>query len=202
MLSALQHYLFCPRQCALIHLEQIWAENRYTVEGRVLHETADSGTGERRGDTLIVRSLPLRSFALGASGIADVVEFRRQEDGSERPFPVEYKRGRAKQGMADEVQLCAQALCLEEMLETDVPEGALFYGAQRRRKAVSFTDELRWKTQETARAVHELVASGRTPPPVGVPGCASCSLLETCMPASVGDSARVHAYIERVFGSS
>lgn len=198
----MQHYLFCPRQCALIHLEQIWTENRYTAEGRVLHETADSGISEKRGDVLIARSLPLRSFMLGVSGIADVVEFYGKNGVPGRPFPVEYKRGRPKQGMADSVQLCAQALCLEEMLETDVPEGALFYGTQRRRTVVSFTTALRRKTEETARAVHALIATGRTPPPAEGPACAACSLLDDCMPDSIGDSGHARSYIEKLFDTS
>lgn len=124
-ISALQHYLFCPRQCALIHLEQIWAENLYTAEGRLLHEKADSGKTEVRGDVKSVTGLLVRSLELGVTGKADVVEFHRRE-GIWHPFPVEYKRGRPKSHDADKIQLCAQALCLEEMLGLPVPEGALF----------------------------------------------------------------------------
>ena len=143
-LSALQHYLFCPRQCALIHVEQIWAENAATAEGRLLHERADAGGGETRPGVRIARGLALRSFALGVSGKADVVEFhdaRRGERG--RPFPVEYKRGKPKSHRADEVQLCAQAICLEEMFDTSIAAGALFYGVTRRRFAVVFDEDLR-----------------------------------------------------------
>ena len=134
MLSALQHYLYCPRQCALIHLEQVWAENRFTAEGRVLHERADSEEKARQGRVRTVRTLPIASARLGLSGQADVVEFHA--DGS--VYPVEYKRGRPKANRCDEVQLCAQALCLEEMLRLRIESGALFYGEKRRRKAVAF----------------------------------------------------------------
>ena len=131
-LSALQHYLYCPRQCALIHVEQQWEENRQTAEGRLLHQRADQPQTELRHGIRTATAMPLASRALGISGIADVVEFH-----SEQPFPVEYKRGRPKAHRADEVQLCAQALCLEEMLGRTVPEGALFYGQTHRRKAVT-----------------------------------------------------------------
>ncbi len=198
-LSALQHYLFCPRQCALIHLEQIWVENRYTAEGRVLHEAADSATSERRGDVLIVRSLPLRSLALGISGIADVVEFHGEE---RRPFPVEYKRGRAKQGDADAVQLCAQGLCLEEMLNVTIPGGALFYGAQKRRKAIDFTPALRAKTVATAQAVHALFARGVTPRPHPLPACDSCSLTGECLPDRLETGNEAAAYLKKVLTES
>jgi len=183
--SALQHYLFCPRQCALIHLDQVWTENALTAEGRVLHERADSGKRTTRGDLKTVTGLLLRSAALGLSGKADVVEFHRNGN-AWRPFPVEYKRGRPKAHDADRVQLCAQALCLEEMLGLAVPEGALFYGAQRRRLGVSFDANLRDLTARTAAAVHALLEEGRLPP---VPeamtkgrGCTSCSLAESCLP--------------------
>ncbi len=126
MLSALQHYLYCPRQCALIHLEQVWIENQFTAEGRVLHERADSGGTRQVGRARTVRTLPVRSERLGVSGQADVVEFH--EDGT--VFPVEYKRGKPKGNRCDEVQLCAQALCLEEMLNVEIEEGALFLWAE------------------------------------------------------------------------
>lgn len=143
-LSALQHHLFCPRQCALIHVERLWAEDVATAEGRLLHERADAGGGENRPGVRVARGLALRSFALRVSGKADVVEFHQAgPQASTRPFPVEYKRGKPKAHRADEVQLCAQAICLEEMFGTSVPEGALFYGVTRRRLAVSFDDDLR-----------------------------------------------------------
>ena len=148
-LSALQHFLFCPRQCALIHVERQWAENRFTAEGRVLHERADLGGSSSRSGVRTVRSMPLRCRRLGIGGVADVVELH---DGGRRPYPVEYKRGRPKAHRADEVQLCAQAVCLEEMSGTTIPEGALFYGQTRRRVVVRFDKALRALTAATAEA--------------------------------------------------
>ena len=141
-LSALQHYLYCPRQCALIHVEQLWAESRHTAEGRLLHEKADKPKAERRKGVRTVTAMPLADTRLGITGIADVVEFHHGPQG-ERAFPVEYKRGRPKAHRADEVQLCAQALCLESMLGQPVEAGALYYGEARRRTDVRFDDELR-----------------------------------------------------------
>ena len=194
-LSALQHLLFCERQCALIHLEQIWVENPLTAEGRHLHEQADSGFQESRGDLRIARALPLRSLRLGLSGRSDVVELHRIGESIWRPFPVEYKRGRPKSHRADEVQLCAQALCLEEMLGVDVPAGALFYGQTRHRLDVVFDAELRRLTEDTAARLHRLIASGITPAPVHEPKCDQCSLLPVCMPAAPAGSAR--QYLDR-----
>ncbi len=168
-ISALQHLVFCERQWGLIHLEQIWAENRLTLEGKHLHERVDESETESRGGVRTARALALRSLRLGLSGRADVVEFLRMEadegpvDGADdgvsgavalpgvaglwRPFPVEYKRGKPKPDRCDEVQLCAQALCLEEMLDTEIPRGALFYGQPRRRQEVAFDPELRALTE-------------------------------------------------------
>lgn len=200
-LSALQHLLFCERQCALIHLEQIWVESSLTAEGRQLHERVDSGKGEARGDLHIARGLALRSLRLGLSGKSDVVEMHRvtgDEPGAELPglagrwraFPVEYKRGKPKAHRADEVQLCAQALCLEEMLGAPVPAGALFYAQTRRRLEVAFDADLRNLTEETAARLHRLLASGKTPMPVREPKCDQCSLLGVCMPDAPGRSVR------------
>ena len=178
-ISALQHMLYCPRQCALIHVERQWQENRFTAEGRILHKRADAGVGERRGNMRIERGVPLRSIRLGVAGIADVIEIR--DDG--RPYPVEYKRGRPKTHRADEVQLCAQAMCLEEMLSVTVPEGALFYGRKRRRKAVIFDISLRALTEQTAVETRRMLATGTTPPPEYAPRkCNACSLRDVCQP--------------------
>ena len=179
-LSALQHLAYCPRQCALIHLEQAWAENLWTAEGRVLHERVDEIGSETRGDLRIARGLTLASRRLGLSGRADVVEFRRRRDGVWQPFPVEYKRGRPKSHDADRVQLCAQALCLEEMLGVAVPEGALFYGQPRQREAVDFDQSLRERTEALAADLTRLLAEGRIPPPADDERCARCSLAEIC----------------------
>lgn len=193
-LSALQHLAFCPRQCVLIHGEQAWAENRLTAEGRILHERADSGEDETRGDLRIARGVRLVSRRLGLSGIADVVEFRREaaSGGSLwRPFPVEYKRGKPKLHDADRIQLCAQALCLEEMLETAVPAGALFYGKPRRREAVAFVPDLRTRVEELAARLHALLREPGLPPPLADdPRCDACSLVGICAPRVAGRSAR------------
>lgn len=204
-LSGLQHLLFCERQAALIHLEQLWVDNPLTVEGTHLHERADGGESESRGDLRIVRGLPLRNARLGLAGKADVVELRRFDPGEEpagsgtfipglpglwQPFPVEYKRGRPKSHRADEVQLCAQGLCLEEMLGVSIPGGALFYGQPRRRLEVAFDPVLRQLTEEAAVRFHELIDRGVTPPPVHGPKCDRCSLLDVCLPEAPAHSAR------------
>jgi len=185
-LSALQHLLYCERQCALIHIEQVWAENRFTAEGNILHERADQGgAGARRGIRMEY-AMPLRSLRLGLIGKADVVEFHCLEDGEWQPFPVEYKRGKAKKDNCDKVQLCAQALCLEEMLGVEVVAGALFYGKTRRRQEVLFDPNLRRETEATAGRLHALIAAGRTPMPKFGPKCRYCSLVDICMPEKMG----------------
>jgi CRISPR-associated exonuclease Cas4 len=178
-ISALQHFLFCPRQCALIHLEGLWAEDGATVDGKILHDRVDAGVGENRDAVRIARGVQLRSLALQVTGHADVVEFRGSPP---VPFPVEYKRGRPKLHRSDEVQLCAQAICLEEMCGVPVPEGALFYGAQRRRMSVAIDPALRDLTATVASGVRKMLASGRTPRPVLKPACRRCSLHELCRP--------------------
>jgi CRISPR-associated exonuclease Cas4 len=185
-LSALQHYMFCPRQCALIHVEQIWVESRLTAEGRIQHERVDEGGAEKRRGVKRVFGLPIRCLRLGLVGKADVVEFHRQADGRWVPYPVEHKRGRRKQEDWDRVQLCAQALCLEEMLSVSVPEGALFYGKEQRREVVAIGDALRRETEDVAAAVHRMVVEGRTPPPEYAPKCDNCSLVDICLPRGVG----------------
>lgn len=202
-LSALQHFAFCERQCALIHIEQAWAENRLTAEGRVLHDRVHDAGSESRPGARTARGLRLRSLALGLTGIADIVEFRPDETGVPvpglrgrwQPFPVEYKRGRPKPNRCDEVQLCAQAMCLEEMLGVSIPQGALFYGQPRRREEVSFCDDLRALVHATAAGVHALVRSGRTPPAVFAPKCKACSLLELCQPSTAGAGKSARRYI-------
>lgn len=181
-ISALQHYAFCPRQCGLIHLERVWAENRLTVEGDILHARVQEGETSSREALRIYRSLPLVSHRLGLIGQSDVVEIRRSEDGGECAFPVEYKRGRPKAHDADRVQLCAQALCIEEMLGLAVPEGALFYGEPRRREAVRLDAALRRRTEEIAAGVAAMMRSTVLPPPLFGPHCRSCSLQEICRP--------------------
>lgn len=180
-LSALQHYLFCPRQCALIHVEQLWAEDGATAEGRLLHERADTGKPDRRQGVRTVRHLQIRSLALGVTGKADAVELHGTGTAA-RPYPVEYKRGRPKAHRADEVQLCAQAICLEEMFSVAVPGGALFYGETRRRTVIAFDSDLRALTARIALETRRMIAGQRTPPPVYKPVCDRCSLQELCRP--------------------
>ena len=201
-LSGLQHVVFCERQFALIHVEQVWSENALTVEGTHLHEQVDGGEAEARGDVRIARAVPLRSLTLGLSGRSDVVELRRDADGAEipgvpgrwRPYPIEYKRGRPKPHRADEVQLCAQALCLEEMLELEVPRGALFYGQVRRRTEVFFDQELRAAVVVAAQRARSIFESRVTPTARREAKCEHCSLLEACQPSVVNRSAE--RYVE------
>jgi len=200
-LSALQHLLFCERQCALIHIEQAWAENRFTAEGRIMHERVDSGEHLSRNGVRVETALALRSLRLGLSGKADVVEFRRDDQGGWRPYPVEYKRGKPKPANWDQVQLCAQTLCLEEMLHRQVPEGALFYGKPRRRQVVCFDEKLRRETEEAAARLHQLVRSGVTPPARYEKKCESCSLLQLCLPKVAGQGKCVSRYLARVLAA-
>lgn len=192
-LSALQHYLFCPRQCALIHVEQVWAENQFTAEGNVLHERAHEGPDESRPGIRTTRGMPVRSLALGVSGQCDVVEFHA--DG--RVFPVEYKRGKPKKNDSDRVQLCAQALCLEEMLAIEIEEGALFYGKNRRRYGATFDASLRDLTRSTAQRLHAMMDSGKTPHAVREKKCEACSLLNLCMPDAMRFRQGAAAWFER-----
>jgi len=180
-ISGLQHLGFCPRQWALIHLEQVWAENRLTAEGRLLHERADLPGQSRRQETRTVRGLMLESQRLRLTGRADIVEFRPE------PFPVEYKRGKRKPTDCDLVQLCAQALCLEEMLGTSVPQGAIFYGEPRRRLEVVFTAELRLRVEMLVFTMHRMYASHETPPAEPGKHCQRCSLVNVCLPEATAN---------------
>jgi CRISPR-associated exonuclease Cas4 len=184
-ISALQHFVVCPRQCALIHLEGVWIEDERTAEGRVEHERVDRGGTETRGAVRRAYGVPLRSLRLGLTGKADVVEFHAMSDGGpEWPFPIEHKRGRPKIGDEDRVQLCAQALCLEEMLGVAVPAGALFYGRTRRRAELPFDEVLRRRTEAVTAEVRALLAAAVTPPPPAVAPCKSCSLRDACRPSA------------------
>ena len=190
-LSGLQHFAFCRRQWALIHIENQWAENLRTVEGHLLHQHAhDETQRERRGDILILRGVSIASPTLGISGKCDVIEFHAdpkgvslyEEQGLWVPFPVEYKRGSPKSHQADELQLCAQAMCLEEMLCCEIPKGALFYGEPRRRTAVAFTPELRQMVRDFSEEMHQYARRGYTPKPKPTKSCSACSLKELCLP--------------------
>lgn len=210
-ISGLQHLVFCRRQCALIHVEQQWAENRFTSEGRVLHEKAHEEEIEARNGVRISRSIPLRSLEYGLVGIADVVEFHRvlseQHEGaclpgiSGRwgPYPVEYKRGRKKKDNCDEVQLCAQALCLEEMLGVKVFEGSLYYGKVRRRTVVPIDGQLRKETIRLVQEFRELVMRGITPEALEGPKCEHCSLRDVCLPQMRTSQRSLSRYLNSFF---
>lgn len=196
-ISALSHFMYCQRRCALIHIEQMWTENVFTAEGRVLHDRVHEEGVESRKDFKTSRGLLLRSEKLGVTGKADVIEFHRIQGNVWQPFPIEHKRGKPKLDHSDTIQLCAQAICLEEMLNIKVPAGALFYGNTRRRLNVSFTEDLRLETEQTAKSTYQLILSGKTPPPLLSRRCKACSLFDQCLPESVGKSP-VKRYIERM----
>lgn len=191
-LSAVQHLLFCERQCALIHGEQVWAENRFTAEGKVLHERVDRQHHEHRRRNRTEFSLAVRSLEWGLSGICDQVEFVLGEAGGyESMVPVEFKRGTDKQTDEDRVQLCAQALCLEEMFAVRVATGAFYYQADHRRTVVEFSDDLRQKTEDAIGRLHQLLDKGKTPRPVyRREKCDRCSLVDLCLPRSLGTLGR------------
>jgi CRISPR-associated exonuclease Cas4 len=202
-LSALQHLLFCERQCALIHVERLWVENRYTAEGRIMHERVHTAHPEWRGKVRIEFGVPLRSLTLGLVGQADVVEYHKFDDSHGgfcklRPYPVEYKRGRTKKENWDRVQLCAQAICLEEMIGVDVPRGALFYGKMRRRQDVLFDAGLREKTADTAKRLHALIDCQRTPAPEYAGKCERCSFLGVCLPKVLDKGKSAVDYLQTI----
>ena len=202
-LSGLQHFKFCRRQWALIHIENQWAENLRTVDGQLLHENAhDAQFTESRGDLLVTRDMRVFSPTLGVSGACDVLEFHRVPSGISlpgreglwQPYPVEYKRGRPKEDTSDALQLCGQAMCLEEMLCCDIPEGALFYGEIRRRVRVCFSPELRREVASLLSEMHELYDRGHTPRVRRTKACNACSLKELCLPKLLGGRT-VEAYL-------
>jgi len=209
MLSGLQHFIFCPRQWALIHIEQQWAENIHTTLGQIMHEKVHSSIAEQRGNIRTVRSLNVVSYNMGITGQTDAVEYHRVKPGEEgleiasvsgkwKLFPIEYKLGKPKRNRSDVVQLCAQAICLEEMLNVKIPEGAMFYGKQRRRMEVVFDEELRAITKNTAEKMHSFFEQRFTPPAVYEKKCPSCSLIEICMPKQTGEGVKVKSYINRM----
>ena len=203
-LSGLQHFVFCRRQWALIHVENLWADNLRTTDGEIMHERAHSeALTERRGDVIITRGMSVFSRALGVSGKCDVLEFHRDDggtaingwDGLWLPFPVEYKRGEPKQDNCDAAQLCGQAMCLEEMLCCAIPCGALFYGETRRRFAVEFTDELRKEVSDALTEMHALFKRGYTPKVKPNKSCSACSMKELCVPTLMKNRS-VRQYME------
>ena len=217
-ISALQHLLFCERQCALIHVERLWAENRFTAEGNRLHNKAHTGKPETRDGVRTTHGLPLHSFTLGLAGQADVVEWQPpasqhivgktladvlrhatpDERRQWRVTPVEYKRGKPKSNDCDRVQLCAQAICLEEMLGITIAVGELFYGEKRRRVTVDCHDELRETTARAARRLHEIVDNSITPAAVREKKCDTCSLFHLCLPEATSRTKSARAYLERM----
>jgi len=196
-IAALQHYLYCPRQSALIHVERHWQENRYTAEGRVQHERVDQRVTEQRRGVQTATALPIGSEALRLHGVADVVEFDRTGDALV-VRPVEHKRSQRRAKDADEVQLCAQALCLEDMLGIGIEEGALYHGNTRGRRSVAFTDDLRQLTRDTVEAVRAQMWGMTTPPARYEPRlCDRCSLIERCQPKLLGEPGSVKDWLQR-----
>lgn len=205
MLSGIQHFKFCRRQWALIHIEQQWEENVHTVVGELMHKKAhDPYLKEARKDTIVVRALPVSSRKMGVSGECDIVEFRKNEDGislfghrgTYSVFPVEYKKGKPKISEEDELQLTAQAMCLEEMFSTEIPEGAIFYGETRRRETVEFSEELRQEVIKMFQEMHQYYSRGYTPKVKRSKACNACSLKEICLPRLEKISS-VSAYITK-----
>lgn len=191
LLSGIQHLRFCPRQCALIHVEQLWSENVLTADGRVLHDKVHSGDITKRKVITTERNLKISSSLLGLTGYTDAVEI--YSDGS--IVPVEYKRGEPKDDTCDDVQLCAQVLCLEEMKSCTIQEAALFYFAIRKRVKVKITRELREETIGLSKAFHKLVERGETPKAIYSPKCKSCSLVDLCFPIITNKRKTVADYI-------
>lgn len=201
-ISALNHFLFCRRRCALVHIEQVWLENRFTAEGRVMHERVDSGKSEKRRDVRVSFSVSLRSLRLGLVGKADVVEFHRRQSADRKtvwqPFPVEYKRGKPKKDNCDKIQLCAQALCLEEMLGLRIESGALFYGKTRRRQDVTLDAALRTETEQMTKNLHDLFDQQKTPKPVFDKRCPQCSFFSYCLPEKLNGRKSGTDYLARI----
>lgn len=206
MLSGIQHFAFCRRQWALIHVEQQWAENVRTVEGELMHKRAhDPALREKTKDVLAVHALPVCSRSLGISGECDVVEFQKAEEGIKlqghrglyKIYPIEYKRGKPKNTDIDILQLTAQAMCLEEMFSTEIEEGALFYGEIRRRERILFTEELRSRVCNMLEEMHQLYTRGYTPKVKWSKSCNACSLQEICVP-KLGKYANVDKYMEEM----
>lgn len=197
MLSALQHYAYCPRQFALIHVEQAWSDNRFTAEGNILHERVDSGAAEQRKGTRYERSVMLKSQRYGLTGKMDLLEIEQSDP--LKYLPVEYKRGKPKIEDWDRVQVCAQALCIEEMRETNVTEGAIWYWEVRRRENVQIDEALRATTMAAIEAAHAILASGKTPPPTDkAKRCRACSLVDLCEP-DLFRRDHSNAYVEEIF---
>ena len=210
-ISGLQHLLFCERRAALVHTEGLWNENIFTTEGGLMHERVHEAETEVRGDVRIVRGLRLRSLRLGLSGMADMVEFHRiGEDGSAKgvelegvpghwkPVPIEYKRGRLRHEEGYEIQTCAQAMCLEEMLGVEIPSGAIYYGKTKRRLEIDFDTNLREATESAVARLHELLESEETPKAERGPKCQRCSLIDLCLPRVTGQPRNIRRYLQKI----
>lgn len=197
MISALQHYIFCPRQCGLIHIDDVWQDNLFTVRGEILHEKVDTDTYENRGDVKTVRGLRIHSYKYGLVGRCDVVEFKQTVKGKEI-LPVEFKAGEPKDDISDKVQLCAQVLCLEEMLNVEISKAAFFYGKIRKRYFVDITNELREQTVEIINKVRELVESRKVPVIEYSSKCRNCSLINVCQPKAMNNK-KLKKYIQDLF---
>jgi CRISPR-associated exonuclease Cas4 len=193
-ISALNHYSYCPRRCALIHVEQIFKENLYTMRGRSLHERVDQPIGEFQEGVRIERALPLWSVRLGLIGKADVVEFH-----GVTPLPVEYKSGRLREFENDELQLCAQGICLEEMTGKSVSLGVIYHHGSRRRREVELSERLRAEVEKAVLEIRKMMSERTIPPPVNDNRCRHCSLNESCMPVVVGEQARAAALLRDLF---
>jgi CRISPR-associated exonuclease Cas4 len=188
LVSALEHWSYCPRQCALIHQEQTFDENLYTLQGHLLHERVDEADTGLQGDVRVERGLPIWSQRLGLVGRADVVEFY-----GATAYPIEYKRGPRRKWGHDDLQLCAQALCLEEMTGQEVPRGAIYYHGSRRRKEVIFDTQLRQRVEEATAAIRHMLSTDQLPPAVNDARCQHCSLKESCLPTVIAEVSRWHA---------
>lgn len=207
-ISALQHFVFCKRRAALVHIERLWTENQATVEGNAMHERAHGEIFESRGDVRFRTTLPVRSRILGIVGVTDVVEFRRSSSGGVAldgasglwtPYPVEYKRGSEHKEIAYEVQLCAQALCIEEMLSTQINWGAIYWGGSHKRQEIEFSQSLRAYTEQKVRELQAFLNEGKTPPPHYEKKCKGCSMLDVCMPKELEKKIDVSGYWESFF---
>ena len=208
MLSGIQHFMFCPRQWALIHIDQQWEENRLTTEGQLLHANVDNPLyRQKNGETITLRSVSIASKKLGLYGVTDAVELRPINDGQDgiqhklypdvwKPFPVEYKRGKPKHSSIDEVQLAAQAMCLEEMYGINIEYGALYYGETKHRELIHINEELRSLTVECAEGMHRVFSSGVIPKASKGRHCRSCSLVDICMP-NMENCPKVRSYLKK-----
>ncbi|RCK73303.1 MAG: CRISPR-associated RecB family exonuclease Cas4 [Ignavibacteriae bacterium] len=197
MINSLQHYIFCPRQCGLIHIDDVWQENLFTVRGKILHEKVDAESYETRGNVKTVYSLRIHSYRYGLVGRCDVVEFRQTKNGKQI-LPVEFKAGEPKEDISDKVQLCAQVFCLEEMLNTKINIAAFFYGKIRRRNIIDITSELRTQTEEVIDKVRKMIADSKVPIVEYSSKCRNCSLITVCQPKALNHK-KLKNYIKELY---